>query len=437
MDRMGLGGDPLATVGVTRAATGAADPAFDAEMAARARAEADAMPVDVIAGAPSPVPPPVGPAIDAVAGSATGASAFAGLPVTPPAVGPVNAAADAEMMRAALAGGGGPMIASPEEMRASRTAADLTTTLETPEAAFLRALGGGEATATAPVSLPGTVDSGAALADVLANPPARRRFVGGRPSGRTAGPAAEPTDPLLDALIARPMDAANPYDNRAETGLERDLRLNADAETLAVRRAENSAIAAANVRDVYEGEARARSELETERRNATRAGMDSYRRAVDRAASLNIDPDGFYHSRGTGGTIAASIAIGLGGLGAAINGGPNVALDMINAEIERDLMAQQQRIDSAWQRADAEGTLYDMTRAEFGDREAALNAARSIALENAAAQAEEQAGMLGTAEARLQGEALAAELRDAAVSSRAEAERAEIEWQLRMMNLEG
>lgn len=268
-----------------------------------------------------------------------------------------------------------------------------------------------------------------------------RRSGGGarRPAGPTLDPVLGDTtsrDPLIDALIDRPAGAANPYDNRPESGLDRDLRLNDESRRLAQRSAELQAMAAADARDRVAGEMTARAELEAQRRDAEGAARMSYRRAADRAASMSIDPDGFYHERGVGGTIVSSILIGLGGLSSQINGGPNVALEMINSEIDRDLMAQQQAIDSAFRRADAEGTLYDMTRQEFSDRTAALEAARALALEAAAAQVAESEATLGSAEARVQAEIMAGTLRDQAAASRAEAERSEIEWQIRMGLLE-
>lgn len=283
-----------------------------------------------------------------------------------------------------------------------------------------------------------------AAAGTAPSPAAARR---GGVAARGRGPATPPAPPteedlnatLIDALTNRPRDAPSlfgEYDSRTESPLDRDLRLADEQRRIEQRRAELAAIAAAEERDRVEAEIGARQQVENERRGATNAARDSYRRAADRAAALSIDPDGFYHSRGVGGTIASAIAIGLGGLSSAVSGGPNVVYSMINDEIERDLAAQQQRIDSAFRRAEAEGTLYDMTRQEYADRNAAMDAARALALENVAAQVAEREASLGSEEARVNAEALAAQLRDAAAASRAEADRSETEWQLRMRLLE-
>lgn len=331
------------------------------------------------------------------------------------------------------------------------------------EAALWRAAAGLPALGSGSVSLPGAAvapsyeaprapwgSPGALRSPAPAPVAAPPAAPGAAPTGtaRRRAAAAPPSAPmseadlnatLIDALTNRPRDAPSlfdAYDNRTEGGLARDLRLNDEARRIETRRAELAAMAAADERDRVEAEIAARQAMEAERRTATTAARDSYRRAADRAASLAIDPDGFYHSRGVGGTIASAIAIGLGGLSSAVQGGPNVVLDMINQEIDRDLAAQQQRIDSAFRRAEAEGTLYDMTRQEYADRNAALEAARALALENVAAQVAEREASLGSVEARHNAEVMAAQLRDAAAAARAEAERTEIEWQLRMQLLE-
>lgn len=297
----------------------------------------------------------------------------------------------------------------------------------------------GEPAAGAP-TVPGLrAPAPAAPPPAAAGAPAPRPRRTGLAVPAAPSPPEDPGAALVDALTNRPADDPSlfgAYDNRPESRLDRDLRLNDVARVLEQRRAELAASAAAEMRDRMEAEIAARQQLETERRAAEGSARASYRRAADRAAAMSVDPDGFYHSRGVGGTIASAIAIGLGGLSSAVSGGPNVVLQMINDEIERDLDAQRQRIDSAFRRADAEGTLYDMTRQEYADRGAALDAARALALEAAAQQVAEAEASLGSAEARHNAEVMAAQLRDAAAAAAAEAQRAEMEWQLRMQLLE-
>jgi hypothetical protein len=289
----------------------------------------------------------------------------------------------------------------------------------------------------------GAAAAPAVVTPEMVSPPAPRgaRGGGGRAGGATPAPLTEEevNAQLIEELTRRPVNDPSLFgviDNRTESGLDRDLRLNDDARTIEQRRAELRAMAAADEMDRVEGEMTARRELETQRRDAMGAARESYRRFADRASSLSIDPDGFYSRGGGGARIASMIAIGLGGLSSAISGGPNAALEMINDEIDRDLMAQQQRIDSAFRRADAEGTLFDMARQEFGDRGAALDASRALALENAAAQVAAAEAGLGSVEARHNAEVMAAELRSRAAAAAADAERAQTEWELQMRLLD-
>lgn len=58
--------------------------------------------------------------------------------------------------------------------------------------------------------------------------------------------------------------------------------------------------------------------------------------------SLNdkIDPKHWWDSKSTGGKIATAVGLFLGGVGAGMSGGPNVVLDLVNKQIDRDIDAQ-------------------------------------------------------------------------------------------------
>lgn len=265
--------------------------------------------------------------------------------------------------------------------------------------------------------------------------PRRARSAGMGSSASSASPA--PVDPeaeannalLADLMSETPMSTlpARLYDNRPEDSLSRDQRLAAEASRLETRRAEVAGMAAADERDRLAGEQSARTELEDQRRLAMGQARERYRNAVDRAASMTLDPDGYYNDRALGGRLGAAIAIGLGAIGAAATGGENVALQMINDEIDRDLMAQQQNIESAFRRADYEGGILDLMSGEFEDRGAALEAARAVALEDAAQRVAEEESRLAAGEARLNAEALRAQLMEQAQAAAAAAQAAEEE----------
>lgn len=54
-----------------------------------------------------------------------------------------------------------------------------------------------------------------------------------------------------------------------------------------------------------------------------------------------IDPDRYTHNMDTGSRISASIGMILSGLGSAVTGGPNLAMQQLNKTIDNDILAQQ------------------------------------------------------------------------------------------------
>lgn len=256
----------------------------------------------------------------------------------------------------------------------------------------------------------------------------RRRSSGGVAAPDVA-PAVAPGEALVDLLTDRPSGSdplhappgAGP-DLAYESPLDRDLRLNEARRRLAIRSAETAGMALRDERDALHGAELARQENEDQRRAAMGEARERYRRAVDNARSMTIDPEGWYHDRGVGGTITAALAIGMGAFGSGLTGGSNQALDIINDSIDRDLEAQAQAIDSAWRGADAEGNLLDLLSQEFDSREAALAAARAAMLEEVANEAAERAAALSGDEAGLAAAEMAAQLRDQAAAAAAEAE---------------
>ncbi len=68
--------------------------------------------------------------------------------------------------------------------------------------------------------------------------------------------------------------------------------------------------------------------------------------AFNAKVSGAVDPNRFWDSKSTGSKVAAAIGLFLGGLGAGLQnkGGPNVALTMLNKQVEDDIEAQKQAI---------------------------------------------------------------------------------------------
>lgn len=259
----------------------------------------------------------------------------------------------------------------------------------------------------------------------------RRRARTGDPDLDAAHDAVDaglaPGEAFVDALTNRPPGDAPLFDERSETPLDRALGRNADSMALERRRAEIAASGYADTADALRGAEAARIDNERERRAASADAMQRYRAALDRARSTTMDPEGWFHDRGVAGTIGAAIAVGLGALGSGITGGDNTALGIINDSIERDLQAQAQRIESAYRDAEGESTILDRLSAEFGSRDAAIEASRAAMLEQAATRVSELMASTDAEEVRINGAAMRDQLMAEASAAQREALSAEID----------
>jgi len=168
---------------------------------------------------------------------------------------------------------------------------------------------------------------------------------------------------------------------------------------------------------------------EADRRQAMAGAQRAYQRAIDRVANARLDPSRWFRDQGAGGTIGAAIAIALGGLGQALGGTDrNLALEEINHAIDRDMEAQQSEIDAGRAAADLAGNALSITRQEYGDRDAAREAARAAMLRQVALQTQAHAADLADDESRLHAD----ELHQQLIGQADEAERAavtqELQW---------
>lgn len=68
--------------------------------------------------------------------------------------------------------------------------------------------------------------------------------------------------------------------------------------------------------------------------------QDQYDNMVKDIGSGKIDPNHYWDSKSTGQKVGAAIAMMLGGLGAGLTGGPNVALEMMEKHLQNDIEAQ-------------------------------------------------------------------------------------------------
>lgn len=165
--------------------------------------------------------------------------------------------------------------------------------------------------------------------------------------------------------------------------------------------------AARSAADVYRARSEQWEQLQHEhaekqkrRQDHVREEMDKLRMAVDDFKGARIDPYRFYrHADGSVDypkSIAAAIAIGMGALGSTLpasrgggTGGPNVALQLIDRAIDRDIDAQKHDIQTQQAEIGLQGSLLGQMRSIYEDDRQWENATRFMMLESAKMKIEE------------------------------------------------
>ncbi len=116
---------------------------------------------------------------------------------------------------------------------------------------------------------------------------------------------------------------------------------------------------------------RANEALEAEEQQRVGEQMQRVREAQEAASRQRVDPDSYWARRGSGARTQAAIAVALGQFGAALTGTRNAAMDIIQAEIQRDLDVQQANLAQAHQEAEGQRSLLgDMLRVTDNQRTA-------------------------------------------------------------------
>lgn len=114
-----------------------------------------------------------------------------------------------------------------------------------------------------------------------------------------------------------------------------------------------------------------RAANDVKRKEAFSAEMKKYDQLVSDAQGAAVDPDNWYKdpdgSTNYGRKIGASIAMALGQFGAALAGGPNAAMQIIQGAIDNDIQAQRDAIKGKRDDIDAQRTRMADLRAQFGD----------------------------------------------------------------------
>ncbi len=116
-----------------------------------------------------------------------------------------------------------------------------------------------------------------------------------------------------------------------------------------------------------------------------------------------VDHNRLYHNMGTGNKILAAISVALSGLGSGLTGKPNIAMDVIQKSIDRDI--ESQKIDIGKKQ-----NLFSENLRLIGDEKAAAMATKAQLLSSAQAKIQSFAAQRGSAQANLQSQVMMTDL---------------------------
>lgn len=149
----------------------------------------------------------------------------------------------------------------------------------------------------------------------------------------------------------------------------------------------------AHYADAYANEAQKFADHQRLLADERQAYVGEERRKLNELAvqtQKEVDPDAFMKSLGGGGQILAALSVAMGQFGASLTGGQNAALQILQANIDRSIRAQEHNIAQAGKAYDVRTNLLARNMEAFGDREKAIAATRINMLDAVKSQLDSQ-----------------------------------------------
>lgn len=202
-------------------------------------------------------------------------------------------------------------------------------------------------------------------------PPKQAVFATGQPPG--APGAGSPTGPRIGRLGGR--DLAKAFDQEAaaiEQGSEaRQALAQAEADKYSQM---------ADLRRQQQAEEQAMALAQDRVMQQEQAKLEDLQVQV---RSMHVDPGRIWKTRGTAGQVTSAIAVGLGAIGAALAGGSNQALQMLQAAIDRDIQAQMVDIEQGREAVAGQRGIIQLVRQRYADKSQQRAAAQALAYDSA------------------------------------------------------
>lgn len=204
-----------------------------------------------------------------------------------------------------------------------------------------------------------------------------------------AGAAGNPGDPFAGL----PPQFAAPFQAKSQA-----------IDQMAAARSQESQ----DVAKAYAANVEQQQKLQAEMEQKRQALDAEHQQLIQQYQSGKIDPHRVWGDMSTGNKILASVSMVLGGLGSGLSGGPNVAMEVINKAIDRDIDAQKENMGKTH-------NLLSMNMQQYHNLDAAITASRLQA--NAATQAMvgQAAAKAGTPQAIAQANMMKADLQQQAI----------------------
>jgi hypothetical protein len=215
------------------------------------------------------------------------------------------------------------------------------------------------------------------------------------PMQAPTGPAGPPAPPPTARFVAQaggssPAREAELLGPRMRGALEEQhVAKQAAIDAVAARAQQTSAQEFAVALD-QERQARVRQDaaefVAAERQDELAMLQADFDQSVRHLSQMKLDPNRGWTNKSAGQKVAGFISIFLGGMLQGMRGGPNVGLEMINREIDREVDAQKFDFDTAKNVASLKGNAYAMAMQKWQNADAARAVARAAALDAVQAQ---------------------------------------------------
>lgn len=234
---------------------------------------------------------------------------------------------------------------------------------------------------------------------------------------------APPQNPALQtAPVAVPAAQAKPFDPMSLVGVNPKIAAMQERAIADQKKANNEMAGLQEQRALEESQAQRKANAAIDKVVADSQTQRDYLMnryeleeraradAVEQHAKMKVDPNRLLSSRSTSEEVKWGLAAFFGGIGAALTGGPNMAVEALNRAIDQDIDAQKNAIANAKDTVNMRTNTVAQMKQKITDFDQAVMAAKQVQLERAKRAVDILATEYGGPEAKARAMALNAGL---------------------------